>query len=59
LFGAGASAQDAGNYPTDPFMMIVRSRPAALPISSARLIQHGVGQILGSRSWSTIGRRAA
>ena len=56
LLGAAASAQDAGNYPNRPVMMIVPFAPGGASDFVARIIQHGVGDILGSRSSSTIGR---
>src|SRR5882724_2510763 len=49
LFGAGASAQDAGNYPNRPVMMIVPFAPGGASDFVARIIQHGVGQILGQQ----------
>ena len=49
LFGAGASAQDAGNYPNRPVMMIVPFAPGGASDFVARTIQHGVGQILGQQ----------
>src|ERR1700682_4251276 len=49
LFGAGASAQEAGNYPNRPVMMIVPFAPGGASDFVARIIQHGVGQILGQQ----------
>ncbi len=49
LFGAGASAQDAGNYPNKPIMMIVPFAPGGASDFVARIIQSGVGQILGQQ----------
>src|SRR3981081_244989 len=46
LFCGGASAQDAGNYPNRPVMMIVPFAPGGASDFVARTIQHGVGQIL-------------
>jgi tripartite-type tricarboxylate transporter receptor subunit TctC len=49
LFGAGASAEDAGNYPNRPVMMIVPFAPGGASDFVARIIQHGVGEILGQQ----------
>jgi len=49
LHGAGASAQDAGNYPNKPVMMIVPFAPGGASDFVARIIQPGVGQILGQQ----------
>jgi tripartite-type tricarboxylate transporter receptor subunit TctC len=49
LFGAGASAQDADNYPNRPVMMIVPFAPGGASDFVARIIQHGVGEILGQQ----------
>src|SRR3981189_3655386 len=49
LFGAGVSAQDAGHYPNSPIMRIVPFAPGGASDFVARLIQHGVGQILGQQ----------
>jgi tripartite-type tricarboxylate transporter receptor subunit TctC len=49
LFGAGVSAQDAGNYPNRPIMMIVPFAPGGASDFVARTIQHGVGEILGQQ----------
>jgi tripartite-type tricarboxylate transporter receptor subunit TctC len=47
LLGAAASAQDAGNYPNRPVMMIVPFAPGGASDFVARIIQHGVSDILG------------
>src|SRR3954453_14206152 len=49
LFGAAASAQDAGNYPTRPVMMIVPFAPGGASDFVARTIQQGVSEILGQQ----------
>jgi tripartite-type tricarboxylate transporter receptor subunit TctC len=49
LFGAGASAEDTDNYPTRPVMMIVPFAPGGASDFVARIIQHGVGEILGQQ----------
>ena len=49
VFGAGVFAQDAGNYPNRPVMMIVPFAPGGASDFVARTIQHGVGQILGQQ----------
>src|SRR5882762_3622151 len=49
VFGAGASAQDAGNYPNRPVMMIVPFAPGGASDFVARMIQHGVSDILGQQ----------
>jgi tripartite-type tricarboxylate transporter receptor subunit TctC len=49
LLGAGAFAQDAGNYPNRPVMMIVPFAPGGASDFVARTIQNGVGQILGQQ----------
>src|SRR5882757_11568022 len=49
LPGAGALAQDAGNYPTRPVMMIVPFAPGGASDFVARTIQHGVSEILGQQ----------
>src|SRR3982075_1039712 len=49
LFGAGASAQDASNYPNKPVMMIVPFAPGGASDFVARIIQHSVGEILGQQ----------
>jgi tripartite-type tricarboxylate transporter receptor subunit TctC len=47
--GAGASAQEAANYPNRPVMMIVPFAPGGASDFVARLIQHGVSDILGQQ----------
>ncbi len=49
LFGGAASAQDAGNYPNRPVMMIVPFAPGGASDFVARIIQHGVSDILGQQ----------
>jgi tripartite-type tricarboxylate transporter receptor subunit TctC len=49
LLGAAASAQDAGSYPTRPVMMIVPFAPGGASDFVARIIQHGVSDILGQQ----------
>src|SRR5450432_4395093 len=49
LLGAAASAQDAGNYPNRPVMMIVPFAPGGASDFVARTIQAGVGEILGQQ----------
>jgi tripartite-type tricarboxylate transporter receptor subunit TctC len=49
LLGATASAQDASNYPNKPVMMIVPFAPGGASDFVARIIQPGVGQILGQQ----------
>src|SRR5258707_7739958 len=49
LFGAAASAQDAGNYPNRPVIMIVPFAPGGASDFVARIIQPGVSQILGQQ----------
>jgi tripartite-type tricarboxylate transporter receptor subunit TctC len=49
LFGASAGAQDAGNYPNRPVMMIVPFAPGGASDFVARIIQPGVSQILGQQ----------
>ncbi len=49
LLGAVTSAQDAGNYPTRPVMMIVPFAPGGASDFVARIIQHGVSDILGQQ----------
>jgi tripartite-type tricarboxylate transporter receptor subunit TctC len=49
LPGAAARAQDAGNYPNKPVMMIVPFAPGGASDFVARLIQPGVSQILGQQ----------
>jgi tripartite-type tricarboxylate transporter receptor subunit TctC len=47
LPGAATFAEDAGNYPNKPIMMIVPFAPGGASDFVARIIQPGVGQILG------------
>src|SRR3981081_1222628 len=49
LFGAGASAQDASNYPNRPVMMIVPFAPGGASDFLARIIQHSLGEIPGQQ----------
>jgi len=49
LLGAAAAAQDAGNYPNRPVMMIVPFAPGGASDFVARVIQHGVSDILGQQ----------
>jgi tripartite-type tricarboxylate transporter receptor subunit TctC len=49
LFAAAASAEDAGNYPNRPVMMIVPFAPGGASDFVARIIQHGVSDILGQQ----------
>src|SRR4051812_15577355 len=49
LFGPTAFAQDAGNYPNKPVMMIVPFAPGGASDFVARIIQHGVSDILGQQ----------
>ena len=49
LLGAGAFAQDAGNYPNRPVMMIVPFAPGGASEFVGRIIQHGVSEILGQQ----------
>src|SRR6202048_4613446 len=49
LFGGAAGAQDTGNYPTRPVMMIVAFAPGGASDFVARIIQHGVSDILGQQ----------
>jgi tripartite-type tricarboxylate transporter receptor subunit TctC len=49
LLGAAVSAQDAGNYPNRPVMMIVPFAPGGASDFVARTIQAGVGEILGQQ----------
>ena len=42
-------AKDAGNYPTRPVMMIVPFAPGGASDFVARMIQQGVGEILGQQ----------
>src|SRR5258708_15155077 len=47
--GGAVSAEDAGNYPTRPVMMIVPFAPGGASDFVARIIQPGVSQILGQQ----------
>lgn len=49
LLGAAACAEDAGNYPNRPVMMIVPFAPGGASDFVARIIQSGVSQILGQQ----------
>jgi tripartite-type tricarboxylate transporter receptor subunit TctC len=49
LLGAAALAEDAGNYPNRPVMMIVPFAPGGASDFVARIIQPGVSQILGQQ----------
>src|SRR5262245_35374039 len=49
LFGGAAFAQDAGNYPNRPVMMIVPFAPGGASDFVARMIQPGVSEILGQQ----------
>jgi tripartite-type tricarboxylate transporter receptor subunit TctC len=49
LLGAAASAEDAGNYPNRPVMMIVPFAPGGASDFVARIVQPGVSQILGQQ----------
>jgi tripartite-type tricarboxylate transporter receptor subunit TctC len=49
LLGGAAFAQDAGNYPTRPIMMIVPFAPGGASDFVARMIQPGLGEILGQQ----------
>src|SRR3979411_1692360 len=49
LFGAGASAQDPAISPKRPCLMTGPCAPGGSSVFVARLIQHGVGQILGQQ----------
>src|SRR5258707_2256621 len=49
LVAAGASAQEAGNYPNKPITMVVPFAPGGASDFVARVIQPGVGQILGQQ----------
>jgi tripartite-type tricarboxylate transporter receptor subunit TctC len=49
LLGASAFAEDAGNYPNRPVMMIVPFAPGGASDFVARTIQTGVGEILGQQ----------
>ena len=47
--GGAVSAEDAGNYPTRPVIMIVPFAPGGASDFVARIIQPGVSQILGQQ----------
>jgi Tripartite tricarboxylate transporter family receptor len=49
VFGGAASAQDAGNYPNKPVLMIVPFAPGGASDFVARTLQAGVSQILGQQ----------
>src|SRR5271154_3329170 len=49
LLGATAFAQDAGNYPNKPVIMIVPFAPGGASDFVARMLQPGVSQILGQQ----------
>jgi tripartite-type tricarboxylate transporter receptor subunit TctC len=49
LSGGAAFAQGAGNYPSRPVMMIVPFAPGGASDFVARMIQQGVGEILGQQ----------
>ena len=49
LAGAAAAAQDAGNYPNKPVLMVVPFAPGGASDFVARILQPGVGQILGQQ----------
>src|ERR1051326_3840767 len=49
LAGGAIFAEDAGNYPTRPVMMIVPFAPGGASDFVARMIQQGVGEILGQQ----------
>lgn len=49
LFGVVAFAQDAGNYPNRPVMMIVPFAPGGASDFVARIIQHESSEILGQQ----------
>src|SRR6202045_2317445 len=49
LLGAAACAQDAGNYPNKPVMMIVPFAPGGASDFVARMIQPGLSQMLGQQ----------
>ncbi len=49
LFGAAASAQNAGDYPNKPVIMIVPFAPGGASDFVARMLQPGVSQILGQQ----------
>jgi tripartite-type tricarboxylate transporter receptor subunit TctC len=49
LLGAAGSAEDAGNYPNRPIMVIVPFAPGGASDFVIRMIQPGVSQILGQQ----------
>jgi len=49
LFGGAAFAQDAGNYPSRPIVMIVPFAPGGASDFVARMIQQGISEILGQQ----------
>jgi tripartite-type tricarboxylate transporter receptor subunit TctC len=49
LAAASASAEDAGQYPTKPITMIVPFAPGGASDFVARVIQPGIGRILGEQ----------
>src|SRR5258706_16129066 len=49
LLGTTGFAEDAGNYPNRPVMMIVPFAPGGASDFVARIIQHGVSDILGQQ----------
>ena len=49
LLGTAVSAQDAGNYPNRPVIMIVPFAPGGASDFVARMIQQGVSEILGQQ----------
>ena len=49
LFGGAAFAEDAGNYPNRPVTMIVPFAPGGASDFVARIIQQGVGDLLGQQ----------
>jgi tripartite-type tricarboxylate transporter receptor subunit TctC len=49
LLGTAVSAEEAGNYPNRPLMMIVPFAPGGASDFVARIIQHGVSDILGQQ----------
>jgi tripartite-type tricarboxylate transporter receptor subunit TctC len=49
LSGGAVVAQDAGNYPNRPIVMIVPFAPGGASDFVARMIQQGVGEILGQQ----------
>jgi tripartite-type tricarboxylate transporter receptor subunit TctC len=49
LLGAAAFAEDAGNYPNRPVMMIVPFAPGGASDFVARTIQTGISEILGQQ----------